>query len=225
MRAHARKIGIILGSLVALSLLPWALASCTTLITPQAALSDPVEVFVVDHGRTTSLVVPASDGRLLRYAYGDWDWYALGKHGIWHAITALLWPTQGALGRERLEGPATIENVRHQVPHPEEIHCVPVERARLLAFVRRMEALYDSGRDSEVSNPEIGMSFVHHPQAYTAFQNSNHAVASWLRELGSTTRGLSFGANWRVAAIRRAKSNSAAGADTYSHECGEAVGV
>jgi hypothetical protein len=40
---------------------------------------------------------------------------------------------------------------------------------------------------------------VHHPRAYTAFWNSNHAVASWLRELGITTRGPSFGANWRVA--------------------------
>jgi hypothetical protein len=62
-----------------------------------------------------------------------------------------------------------------------------------------MEALYDSGRDTEVSNPDTGMSFVHHPHAYTVLWNSNHAVASWLRELGSTTRGASFGAKWRVS--------------------------
>ena len=91
-------------------------------------------------------------GRLLRYAYGDWDWYAMGKHSIWQGSKALLW-----------------------------------------------QALYDSGRNSAVSNPDVGMSFVRHPQAYTVFRNSNHAVASWLRELGSTTRGFSFGANWRVA--------------------------
>ena len=199
MRSDVRKIGIILSPLVAVLLLVWALASCATTITPRATLSDPVEVFVVDHGRTTSLVVPATDGKLHRYAYGDWDWYALGRHGFWQGTKALLWPTQGALGRGLLDGPATIENVRRQVPEPEEILWVPVERARLVAFETRMQALYDSGRDSEVSNPDVGMSFVRHPQAYTVFRNSNHAVASWLRELGNTTRGFSFGANWRVA--------------------------
>jgi hypothetical protein len=201
-RPLSRKTGILVAPLAAVSLMTWALASCTTTITPQTPLSDPVEVFVVDHGRTTSLVVPAADGRLLRYAYGDWDWYALGRHTVWHGTKALLWPTQGALGRGLLDGPATSEQVRHQVPSPEAIHCVPVERARLHAFETRMEALYDSGRDRAVSNPDTGMSFVRHPQAYTLLRNSNHEVASWLRELGSTTRGLSVGANWRVATSR-----------------------
>jgi hypothetical protein len=159
-----------------------------------------VDIFVVDHGRTSSLVVPAPDGTLLRYAYGDWNWYALGKHSLWHGIAALFWPTRAALGRGKVDWPATAESVRHQVPSPEEIHSIPVERARLLAFETKMEALYESHRDVEVSNPAVGMSFVRHPHAYTAFWNSNHAVASWLRELGSTTRGSSFGANWRVVA-------------------------
>lgn len=198
-RAWPRKLFIILWPLAAVSLLAWVLASWTTIITPQAVLSDPVEVFVVDHGRTTSLVVPASNGKLLRYAYGDWDWYALGKHSFWHAVSALLWPTRGALGRGLLDGPATIENIGPQVPAPEEIHAVRVERARLLAFETRMEAFYGSDREAAVANPEVGLSFVHHPHAYTVFWNSNHAVASWLRELGSTTRGFSFGANWRVS--------------------------
>lgn len=194
------KLGIPLGALLVVSLCAWALASCATVITPQSALSDPVDVFVVDQGRTTSLVIPASGGKLVRYAYGDWNWYALGNHGVWDAISALFWPTRAALGRGVLEGPATIDGIRRQVPAPEEILSVPVDRARLLAFEQRMEALYDSGRDAEVSNPDVGMSFVHHPHAYTAFWNSNHAVASWLRELGNTTRGLSYCANWRVSA-------------------------
>jgi hypothetical protein len=199
MRSPVRKIGIILSPLVAVTLLTWALASCTTTITPRAALADPVDIFVLDHGRTTSLVVPATDGSLLRYAYGDWDWYALGKHSIWRGAKALLWPTQGALGRGLLAGPATVENVRHQVPETEQILRVPVERTRLLAFETRMQAVHDSGRHTAVSNPDVGMSFVRHPRAYTVLHNSNHVVAAWLRELGCTTRGFSLGANWRVA--------------------------
>jgi hypothetical protein len=199
--SQCRRIGIILLPLAAVSLLAWALASCSTIITPQAALSEPVDVFVVDHGRTTSLVIPASDGKLLRYAYGDWDWYALGKHSVWRAIVALLWPTQGALGRGLLEGPATAGSIRLQVTEIEEIHRVPVERTLLIAFEAKMEALHERGRGAAVSNSEVDMIFVHHPHAYSVVWNSNHAVASWLRELGSKTSGCSPGANWRVKDI------------------------
>jgi hypothetical protein len=193
----ARKI---VWPLVAVSFIAWALASCTTTITPQSALSEPAEVFVVDHGRTTSLVIPASDGSLLRYAYGDWDWYALGKHDPWRGIVALLWPTTGAFGRGLLDGPATIESVRLQVREIEHIHVVPVDRARLLAFETRMEALHGAARAGEVANADVDLIFVPHPHAYTALWNSNHAVAAWLRDLGSTTRGFTFNTRWRVAA-------------------------
>lgn len=195
---HKPNLGVPVAALSVLSLCLWALASCATVITPQAGLSEPVDVFVVDHGRTTSLIIPASDGRLLRYAYGDWNWYALGHHGSWNGISALFWPSEAGFGRGVLEGPATIDGIRARI-RAEEILPVPVDRTRLRAFEKRMEALYDSGRDGEVSNPEVGLSFVHDPQPYSAFSNSNHAVASWLRELGSKTRGFSFGANWRVS--------------------------
>lgn len=199
MGMNTRKFSIVVSLLAAVLLLAWGLVTCPTVVTPQAALSDPIHVFIVDHGRTTSLVVPTPGGRLLRYAYGDWNWYALGNHRWRDGAAALLWPTPAALGRGLLAGPATLDNVRRQVPSPEEILSVPVERARLLAFVARMEAQYAARRDTEVANPDVGMSFVSHPHFYSASWNSNHAVASWLRELGISTRGLSIGAHWRLS--------------------------
>lgn len=161
-------------------------------------LADPVEVFVVDHGRSTSLVIPASQGGLLRYAYGDWQWYALGHQGVLRAVAALLWPTRAGFGRAVLEGPPSAARVRRQVLSVVEIHALRADRERVLAFERRMEGLYRSRRDTEVQSPWVGMSFVEHPRRYTYFWNSNHAVASWLRELGCETRGPSFSASWRV---------------------------
>jgi hypothetical protein len=175
-------------------------AGCATVIVPPVAPSDPVNVFVVDHGHTSSLVIPSPDGSLLRYAYGDWAWYALGQHNLGRGVAALLWPSQSGLGRAQLKGPSTVESVRWQVPSPVSIHPVPIDRARLLSFEHNMQALYHSRPDTEVSNPANGMTFVHHPRPYSYFWNSNHAVASWLRELGCATRGLSFEASWRVAA-------------------------
>lgn len=102
--------------------------------------------------------------------------------------------------RGSLHGPATLESVQEQIRSIESIHTVRVEHSRVLGFERIMEALYDSRRDTEVENRLYGMNFVHHPRPYTYYWNSNHAAASWLRELGCQTQGLSFRASWQVAA-------------------------
>jgi hypothetical protein len=182
---------------LALLVLTAALTGCSTTIIQPEIIHEPREVFIIDHGHTSSLVIPASDG-LLRYAYGDWAYYALRKNDIWHGIAALLWPTQGALGRGALTGPQTAPNIRQQVGNIGALHTVRVEHARVTAFRRRMEELFRSRADTEVENVPYGMRFVYHPRSYTYWWNSNHAVASWLRELGCETRGLSFHAAWRV---------------------------
>ena len=137
---------------------------------------------------------------MLRYVYGDWNYYALGKTDLLHGAAALLWPTRGTLGRARLQPPATLESLQSQLYASLSVHTVQVERARVLAFERHMEALYDSHRATEIENRVYGMTFVHHPRPYTYFWNSNHAVAAWLRELGCETHGPSFRANWRIVA-------------------------
>ncbi len=180
-----------------------ALAGCSTLLIPSASLSDPVEIFIVDHGRTTSLVIPASRGGLLRYAYGDWNYYALQRTDPFHGAAALLWPTRGALGRASLGGKADLANVQRLLPGAYTVRAVCVERAHVHAFEARMEDLYAEHRATEVENRAYGLSFVHHPRAYTYFWNSNHAVASWLREMGVRTRGPSFRAVWRVSPAHR----------------------
>jgi hypothetical protein len=173
------------------------MTGCATTIVPPSDIREAGHVFVVKHGRSSSLVIPSNEG-MLRYAYGDWAFYALGKTDIWHGIAALLWPTQGALGRGQLTGPESAEGVRTQLGAAQTVRAVRVERARIAAFERRMEALFHSRIGTEVENARHGMRFVHHPRPYTYWWNSNHAVASWLRELGCTTQGLSFRAAWHV---------------------------
>lgn len=92
------------------------LAGCgTTRIVPPLDPHDPVSVFVLDHGRHTSLVLPAPDGSLRRYPYGDWLYYAVRDTGTASSLAALLWSTPGALGHRQMPGPATAEAVRTQV--------------------------------------------------------------------------------------------------------------
>ncbi|MGQ0833360.1 MAG: hypothetical protein ACT4O5_00310 [Gammaproteobacteria bacterium] len=174
------------------------LGGCTTTILAPADPVDPVEVFIIDHGRTASLVIPSSSGGMLRYAYGEWRWYALRETGPLRALSILFWPKESALGRGGLAGPPTFANVSAQVAGAERVHPVRVERERVRAFEQKIEALYRSRLDTEVETPTMGLRFVHHPRRYTYFHNSNHVVAAWLRELGCRTRGRPFHSSWRV---------------------------
>jgi hypothetical protein len=183
--------------LVGLALL-LALAGCSTTIIPPQRVEEPVTVFVVDKGRTPSLVVPGGAGDLVRYTYGEWRWYALNETGALRGLAALFWPTQGALGRAVLSGDQTLGTVQRHLPGAVEILPVTVELALVRRFAQRMEQLYAEQRDTEVHAPHVRLYFVQHPRRYTWFWNSNHAVASWLRELGCETRGLSYRSQWSV---------------------------
>lgn len=173
--------------------------ACTTTIQPPAAPSDPVEVYLLDHGRTPSLVLP-DDGAMLRYAYGDWRWYALEQKTSGGGAAALLWPTRGALGREAIPGPAGEAAVRAGVEVPiEALHPILVGAAEVAALAARLDRLFESEIDTLVEAPGSGLSFVHHPAPYTFLHSSNRAVAGWLRELGCRVRGTALWSSWRVA--------------------------
>jgi hypothetical protein len=178
--------------------------ACTTTVVPPATPADAVPVFIVDYGLTSALVVPHDEG-LLAYAYGDWQYYALANNNAFRGVAALVWPTQGTLGRGRLDGPATAESILEQVRGrgAEGVHVVRVDRAGVQRLVAQIEAAYDAQRGTEVENVDYGMSFVHHPQRYTWFWNSNHQTAAWLEELGCEVRGPAFASRWRIGEADR----------------------
>jgi hypothetical protein len=174
------------------------MGGCSTTIIPPLHVEQPVTVYVVDMGRTPSLVIPTESGQLVRYAYGEWRWYALNETGALRGLAALLWPTRGALGRAELPGEPGLATVERQLPGAAGILALTVDAALVREFEQRMERLYARHRATEVYAPHVRMYFVHHPRRYTWFRNSNHAVAAWLRELGCATRGLSYRSRWAV---------------------------
>jgi hypothetical protein len=176
-----------------------ATAACTTAVQPPALAPDRIEVYLLDHGRTSSLVLPAGDGERARWAYGDWRWYALGETSPGRATAALLWPTQGALGRHGVPGPPGAAAVRAAVTvEIEELHPLVVERDRAVALAARLDALHREATDTLTVSPANGLAFVHHPVPYTLLHSSNRVVAAWLRELGCRVRGTALLSRWRV---------------------------
>ena len=167
----------------------------TTVVPPRPA--DPATVYLVDYGRTTTLVLTVAENKMVAYAYGDWTYYALRKQGPVESVAALLWPTQGTLGRKEINGPPDVETVRRELGLGlEEIHQFDVERHALARLQAKLDGIYHDRLGTAVES--YGMTFVHHPEPYTYWSNSNHMTAGWLRELGCETRGPAFAAWWRI---------------------------
>lgn len=182
----------------AVLLLLLLLAGCAGRLTPPAEVRDPVTVYLLDHGRHASLVVPCCEGGVVRYSYGDWQWYVEGRRHLLSAIGALLWPTPGALGRRAHEELAAPEELGRVAPEGiARIYPLRVERSRVVGFRRRLDSHFRAGQ-GVVDSAEFDLAFVRYPRAYWLVHQSNLVVADWLDELGVTVQGFPWLSRWRV---------------------------
>lgn len=175
------------------------LAGCAHTVEPPHDVAEPVPVFLLDHGRHASIVLARADG-VVRYAYGEWAWYALDRTGPLRALETLLLRSPGTLGRRILAGPPTLEAVQAQVRVPiEHAWRVEVEGARARALDETLDALFEANLDTRVENPLYDLEFVPHPDPYSIGHNSNHVVADWLRALGCRVETRGPASAWRLA--------------------------
>jgi hypothetical protein len=189
MRTHG--VGLLLGATI-------ILGGCSTTVIPPAKLDEPALVFLLDHGRHSTLVLSTPEDGLVRYAYGDWRFYAERLTGPGHAVAALLWNTPGALGRREMAGPATAAGVRAQVPLViTSLYVIAVERGRIDALRAELDAIFDAAAEPR-DTPEVDLVFVPHPRDYNLRHNSTTVVAGWLEQLGCEIKGPAILARWRV---------------------------
>lgn len=175
------------------------LGGCAATISVPPAPAEPRPVYVVDHGRHSSLVLVRGDHSLVRYAYGEWRWYAKQDTGFWRAFPTLFARTTAALGRRELAGPPTEENIRRRIPVViDAIYALPGEPARVDALSADLDALFEARRDTLHYNAVYDLEFVVHPEPYTLGHNSNHVVAGWLRQLAIEVRGSPMMGTWRL---------------------------
>jgi hypothetical protein len=175
------------------------LAGCATVVVAPARPEDPVTVFLLDHGGHASLVLPAEKGRLVRYAYGDFRWYALGETGPGTGLAALAGGTPAALGRRELRGPAEARALRAQVREgTQQLHELRVARAASERLRAELDELHAANRASLVYSATYDLEFVRHPVPYSAEHNSNVVMARWLEALGCEVRGAGLITNWSV---------------------------
>lgn len=177
----------------------WWLSGCTTAISPPHDVAAPARVGLLDHGLHASLVLELPDKSIVRYGYGDWDWYALGQTGVVQGSRAILWPSKAALGRRHLPGPFSPTAVSEQVRIViEDAIYIEVEADRVRQLVERLDAIFDENIATRVHNPASDLELVKHPDAYWLLHNSNQMVGRWLESLGSEVRGFAILSIWRL---------------------------
>ncbi len=177
-----------------------SLQDCATIVIPPVIKHGGEPVFLLDHGRHAGLVLPTPDNHIVRYSYGDWTYYARNMTGPYQGTSALLWPTQGALGRRELPGPPTVAAIEQQVKVPiVHVYRVIVEQARVEQLRQHLDSVFEGNKDTLLYNPLYDLYFVHDPEPYDISHDSNQVAADWLKELGCKIRGgpviLS---NWKI---------------------------
>lgn len=155
---------------------------------------------LLTHGWSSSLVLRRAGGEALRWAYGDWRYYALGQDGVLEALAAVLAPTRAALGRQVLDfAPESTEELIARLGIGiDDVFVIVVERAAVGELLEQLERLFAANRQTRHSNPEVMLEFVRHPEPYTLVNNSNRKIAEWLRVLGCDVSGFPLYSRWRV---------------------------
>jgi hypothetical protein len=177
-----------------------ALAGCAAYVKPPPQPQAPTRAFLLDHGRHATLVLPRG-GDLARYAYGDWDWYVEGRTGAGPAFRALFVPSDAALGRRLLSGPAELDTILAQLRvEVRRAYVIPVDRRRVDALTTRLDAEFSEAGPA-VYNAAFDLDFVPYPKPYGLGHNSNHMVAEWLHELGCQVEGPGTMGDWRVEGV------------------------
>jgi hypothetical protein len=176
------------------------LFGCGATVYPPPDVAAPSQVGILDHGQHSSLILQIPEG-MVRYSYGDWQWYALQETGPAEGTAALFWPTQAGLGRKQLPGPFSPAAVLREVRVPiEHALYVTVEARDAQLLVSRLDRIYDANLAERVDNATYDLVFVPYPEPNSMFHNSNQVVAGWLEQLGCRVEGATLFSVWQLSA-------------------------
>ena len=201
-QARLRSLTIFILSIVALVVAVFILVCSPTMIFSPTTPVAPINVYVTDYGYHGRLILPARQGGLLQYAYGDWDYFALEKQKWHHALAALLIPTQGTLGRRQFKDLAELRQILG--PDWQDILLsFEVATSKVLHLEESLDVRFNQNIDTSVFNPHNGLTFVKDERNYTLLHNSNHELVSWLEKLDCRVEGFVALPNFQLQDTRR----------------------
>ncbi len=172
------------------------LFSSPTFIIPPTAPAAPVTIYVIDYGYHSRLVLPDGKGKLMQYAYGDWRYFALDRQNLGNGIAALLYPTQGTIGRRQFNNLAEFQ--RQLQGERNTLLCFEVAAAKAARLLKLLDRRFRQNLPMWVKNPRNHLTFVPDDRDYIMFHNSNHELVTWLKNLDCRVKGFVALPNFQV---------------------------
>jgi hypothetical protein len=189
-----RLVYLTLGLVMALAL-TWFTVPAT--IVPPVAPFEPVTVHVIESGLHARLVLPLGDN-WVQYGFGDWDYYALNRQDLYHAVKALLWPTPGAIGWGKIESLRQLRAVTEA--HGVRFLSFDISAAQTNQLIASLQARVEQqAAEDHVYNPNTNLTLAQDDQTYSLLHNSNHELADWLEALNCRIDHLGLWREFRLA--------------------------
>lgn len=188
--------------MLALAVMVIALIFSPTIIIPPANPADPVTVYVADYGFHSGLILPKGDGKLIRYSYGDWYYFALRKQDWDNALAALFLPTPATLGRQQFNSLSDLKQALGS-DWRDILLSFSVSNVQVTQLLASLDERFQQNLDTRVMKSKHGLVFVQDAQNYTIFHNSNHEVVEWLEELNCQVKGFVMWPNFHVKEPQR----------------------
>ena len=179
--------------LAALLVLP----GCAWTVRPPSALTDPVPVWITEYGKHCRVALPAGDSTFTEYGFGEWHYYALEERGWLSTLRAGAGLGSGAFSRRTLI-PAADGTLGPRQTGGTRSERIAVERTQADRLRRELDARWQRNQDQVRIRQVDAVPVSHDPARYHLFENSNHATANWLRQLGCQVRGFPLMANFRL---------------------------
>jgi hypothetical protein len=176
------------GLLLVVGVLVLPQAGCSARIIPPAAPPRPQTVLVTDYGKHSSLVLPDGSGHLVEFAFGDWNWFAMGETHWYGVFEALFWSHGSTMGIRHLHFNADADQLAGR------IGCLTVLRIDVDApdvekLREQLAHRIDQHLSTMIYNPAYNYDFVRDDEHYSLWNNCNHLTARWLVALGCEIEG------------------------------------
>jgi hypothetical protein len=172
---------------------------CSAVIVPPAAAArgTTVPVHVADYGYHSTIILPKSDGGLVEYAYGDWDFFGLSHKSFGTALRALFASDQATLGRRVLDREPDQPGLE-DATGAKRVLRFEAPRDRVEDLERVLEQRFCEHLDSIEYSPVHHLYFVKDGERYGVAHNCNHFTAQWLERLGCRVEGTAMLSNFQL---------------------------
>lgn len=194
---------LFLSAMLASLVLTWVLSP--TIITPPSDPVEPVNVYVLDRGYHSRLVLPEDEEGLIQYTYGDWHYFARNQQHLSSGLAALFLPTQGTLGRQIFKDFSTLAR---QIKHQDTLLPIAVARADVVHLRQSLANRFQKNFHTRVVNPRNEITFVQDDQDYTLLHNSNHELTDWLQQLRCKVQRFVLWPDFQVQGLKNTQTLS-----------------